>query len=154
MNPVMVRLRSILVMIVAIVASVFLICSNPAEAARSAKPYVYTPEQLEQIQRYTGDIEELRDRMLEIPTLIQQQRWIDVKTFIHGPLGELRVKMARLARSLDPKMQKTAQAAAKEVFEHLILIDEAADARDTTKAFRNYNEALKDLDAFFDLIPA
>jgi photosystem II protein PsbQ len=150
----MVRFRSILAVILAIVASAFLFCANPAEAARSAKPFVYSAEQLEQIQRYTNDVEELRDRMLEIPTLVQQQEWINVKTFIHGPLGELRTKMFRLARTLDPKVQKTAQAAAKDVFEHLILIDEAADARDTTKALRNYNEALKDLDVFFNLIPS
>jgi photosystem II protein PsbQ len=150
----MVRFRSILAVVLAIVASVLLIWGSPAAAARSVKPYVYTPAQLEQIQRYTDDVEELRDRMLEIPTLVQQQQWIDVKTFIHGPLGELRTKMFRLSRTLDPKVQKTAQTAAKEVFKHLILIDESADARDTTKALRNYNEALKDLDAFFELIPS
>jgi photosystem II protein PsbQ len=149
----MLRFRSILTVVLTVVLTVLLMSSSPAEAAKAAKAPSYTPAQLEQIQQYATQVEELQNRMVEIPTLIQQQRWVDVKTFIHGPLGELRIRMSRLARSLAPQSQKVAQQAAKDVFEHLVAIDEAADIKDTTKAFRNYNEALKDLDAFFDLLP-
>ena len=150
----MIRFRSILTVLLT-VAIVFLLASgNPAVAARTSSQPTYTPAQLEQIQRYAIDVDELRDRVAELPTLIQQQKWVDVKSLIHGPLGELRAKMFRLSRSLDPKAQKTAQKISKEVFEHLEAIDEAAGLRNTTKAFREYNEVLKDLDALFGLLPS
>lgn len=150
----MIRFRSLLTVILTVAIALFCISSHPAMAARTPSPPAYTATQLEQIQRYATDVETLRDRLLELPTLIQQEKWVDVKSLIHGPLGELRARMARLARSLDPKAQKTAQKAAKEVFEHLVTIDEAATARSTTKAFRDYNEVLKDLDTFFGLLPS
>lgn len=149
----MLRFRSILTVVLTITLAFLLSSGSPALAAKATKTPSYTPAQLEQIQRYATSVEELQNRMVEIPTLIQQQRWVDLKTFIHGPLGELRIRMARLARSLAPQSQKVAQQAAKDVFEHLVAIDEAADLGDATKAFRNYNEALKDLDAFFSLLP-
>lgn len=150
----MIRFRSLLTVILTVTIAFLCISGNPAAAARTSSPPAYTAAQLEQIQRYTTDVDELRDRLLELPTLIQQEKWVDVKSLIHGPLGELRAKMARLARSLDPKAQKIAQKAAKEVFDHLVAIDEAATARSQTKAFRDYNEALKNLDTFFGLLPS
>jgi len=149
----MIRLRSILTALLTVAIAFLLISGSPAAAARTVSQPSYTPAQLEQIQRYAASVNELGDRFLELPTLIQQEKWVDVKSLIHGPLGELRARMSRLSRSLDPKVQKTAQKAAKEVFEHLVAIDEAADLRNKTKAFRDYNEALKDLDAFFGLLP-
>lgn len=150
----MVRFRSLLTVILTVAIAFQIISVHPAAAARPASRPTYTPAQLEQIQRYATDVDELRDRLVELPTLIQQERWVDVKSLIHGPLGELRARMFRLARNLDPSAQKTAQKAAKEVFEHLVAIDEAANLRNTTKAFRDYNEALKDLDTFFGLLPS
>jgi photosystem II protein PsbQ len=147
----MARFRSILAFVLVVITTLLVSCGG---ATPTAKGPLYTDTQLEQIQRYTEDVQTLRDRLLEIPPLVQQQEWNDVESFIHGPLGELRVKMSRLARSLAPKAQKQAVAAAKEVFEHLNAIDEAAQERDTIKALRNYNQALQDFEAFFQLIPS
>ncbi|MBD2464305.1 photosystem II protein PsbQ [Oscillatoria sp. FACHB-1407] len=146
----MMKYRSVLSVILAAIAVFLVSCSNPTSTAKAP---TYTPQQLEQIQDYLADVQELRDRLLEIPPLVQKERWVDVQSFIHGPLGELRFKMGKLARSLEPNTQKQALAAAQEVFEHLILIDEATQTRDSRKAFKNYNEALKDIDAFLTLAP-
>lgn len=150
----MVRSRSIVSMLLFVCMTCLLVFSSPADAARVKKPPVYSPVQSEQIQAYTADLETIRDRVLELPTLIQQADWVNVKNLIHGPLGDMRATMFRLARTLDIKSQKAAINASREVFEHIVAIDEAADSQDTAKAFRNYNEALKDLEAFLDLIPA
>lgn len=147
----MARYRSILAFLLVIITTFLVSCGSPTPTAKGP---LYTTAQLEQIQRYTDDVQTLRDRMLELPPLIQSQQWTDVESFIHGPLGELRTRMSRLARSLTPKAQKGAVVAAQEVFEHLIAIDEAAQARDTNKALRNYNQALQDFDAFFQLMPS
>jgi photosystem II protein PsbQ len=143
--------RAVLSLFLVAIAVFLVSCSNPTPVAKGP---VYTTEQLEQIQHLAADVEELRDRLLELPQLIQAQEWTDVKTFIHGPLGELRIRMSRLARNLEPRVQTDAQTAAKNVFGHLNLIDEAADARDPQKAFLNYNEALKDFDSFLRFLPA
>lgn len=147
----MVRFRSILAFVLVIIATFLVSCGN---ATPTAKGPLYTTAQLEQIQQSAEDIQTLRDRLVELPPLIQSKQWTDVESFIHGPLGELRARMSRLARSLEPKSQKTAANAAKEVFKHLTAIDEAAKAGDTTKALFNYNQALLDFDAFFQLIPS
>ncbi|MBD1868637.1 photosystem II protein PsbQ [Cyanobacteria bacterium FACHB-471] len=146
----MIRYRSILAFVLAGIAAFLVSCSSPATTAAPT----YTEAQLAQIERYSADVQELRDRLLEIPPLVQAQRWRDVETFIHGPLGELRFRMGNLARSLDPKVQPEARAAAQEVFEHLIAIDEAAKARDNRKALSNYNGALADFETFLKLVPA
>lgn len=147
----MARYRSILAFILVIITTLLVSCGNPTPTAKGP---LYSTAQLEQIQRYTKDIQTLREQMLELPPLIQQQEWTDVESFIHGPLGELRAKMSRLARSLTPKAQKGTLDAAQEVFEHLIAIDEAAQTRDTNKALRNYNQTLQAFEAFFQLIPS
>ena len=95
----MLRFRSILTVVLTVTLTFLLMSGTPAAAAKATKAPSYTPAQLEQIQRYATSVEELQNRMTEIPTLIQQQRWVDVKTFIHGPLGELRIRMARRARA-------------------------------------------------------
>jgi photosystem II protein PsbQ len=146
----MMKYRSVLSVILAAIAVFLVSCSSPAPKVQGP---TYTPQQLEQIQNYLADVKELRDRLLEIPPMVQKQEWVDVQTFIHGPLGELRFKMGKLARSLEPKLQKPALAAAQEVFEHLILIDEATQTRDSRKALFNYNQTLKDFDAFLSLVP-
>lgn len=143
------RFRS-LISVVLVLFTVFLVsCSSPAP-----KAFVYTPEQTAAIQRYSNNIQDMRDLMLsKLPVLIQDENWIDVGTFIHGPLGEIRTKMSNLSRNLAPNLQPQAREAAKEVFEHLNRIDEAAIEQNFAKAETNYREAVKDINAFLELVP-
>lgn len=142
--------RSVLMLLVAALAVFMVSCSGQPVA----KGPLYTTDQLTQIETSLATVQDLRERMLEIPALVQKGDWNDVQTYIHGPLGELRVKMSNLARQLRPeKAQKEALQAAREVFEHLNTIDEATVTNDRIKALKNYNEALRDFDAFLNLIP-
>lgn len=147
----MARYRSILAFILAGISAFLVSCGSPNTAV---KPPTYTAAQLEQIQESTANLQVLRDRLLEIPPLVQRKRWRDVETFIHGPLGELRSQMSRITRNLAPDVQTQAQQAAKGLFGHLENIDEAARALDARKALSNYNAALEDFDAFLKLIPS
>ncbi|WP_088893724.1 photosystem II protein PsbQ [Leptolyngbya ohadii] len=147
----MFRYRSLIALILVAVTSLLVSCSSPTPTAKAP---TYTTDQLTQIQQYTTRLQSSRDRMLELPPLVQQKRWTDVESLIHGPLGEIRATMLRLSRNLLPSEQKAAETAAKETFEHLIAIDEAAQAQDGIKALRNYNELLKDFDAFIEKIPS
>lgn len=145
------RYQTILSLLLVVVAVFLVSCGSPKPVAKGP---TYTTAQLQEIQKYADDVQEMRDRLLGIPPLVQQERWVDVQSYIHGPLGEMRSRMSRLARSLEPKLQKSALSTANDVFEHLNLIDEATQTRDNRKALLNYNEALKDFDAFLQYLPS
>jgi len=91
--------------------------------------------------------------MEDLKTLISDQNWVDVRTYIHGPLGQLRQDMLGLSRSLLPKDQPQALALSKEVFGHLERLDAAAKDRNLNLAGTQYREALEDFTAFLALVP-
>ena len=141
--------RSILALALAFVTAFLVSCSSP----NSTKTQTYSSTQIEQIQTYASGITKIRSRMPELATLIENREWINVRNFIHGPLGELRVRMGNLARNLLPNAQAQARQSAQDIFTHLEEIDEAAQNNDYRQAIRNYAEAIKDFDAFFQLVP-
>lgn len=143
--------RSIVAMLVVAIAIFTVGCSSGEPVDKGP---LYSADEFAQIEKYTAEVEEIRERMLAIPELVQKGDWNDVQTYIHGPLGELRFRMSNLSRQLKPtKAQKEALSAAREVFEHLNAIDEATQTADVRQALENYDEALRDFDAFLDLIP-
>lgn len=145
------RFRSILALALAAI-TVFLVSCSGAPAAKGP---LYSDAQLEQIRVYTAGVDQLRDRLLELPAKVQAEDWTEVSSFIHGDLGELRTRMSGLARNLAPqKTQTAALAAAKNVFGHLNEIDEAATERDPSKALKNYNAALEDFEVYLKYLPS
>lgn len=145
-----IRYQSILAVILAMVTAFLVSCSSPT----ATKPPTYTPEKIAQIQRFAPSITALRDKMSILETDIQNRDWVDVGSFIHGPLGELRQKMAYITRELLPNDQKTAKAATKDLFARLEDIDVASSSGNYQQALENYREALSDFDQFLQLIPA
>lgn len=146
----MLSFRSVLSLILVLVTTLLVSCSG----APTAKiPTTYSPEKIEQLQVFIAPIEESRERMSVLADFIAERNWIDTGTYIHGPLGQLRQEMTNLTRNLLPKDQKQANRLAKEVFGHFERIDAAAKDRDATSAEVQYREALKDFNAFVDLIP-
>ena len=146
----MARHRSILSLILVIVATFLISCGSPSVAKT---PQTYTTAQLEQIQQYLPDIVSLRNRMSEVPIMIQKRDWIGVSNFIHGPLGELRLKMTYVARNLLPKDQESARQSTRQLFDDLVKIEEAAQESNTQGAVRSYEAALADINKFLQLVP-
>lgn len=147
----MLRYRSILSLILIIVATFLVSCGSPTAAKVSQ---TYTATQIEQIQEYAPDIQALRDRMnSELRSLVQRRDWIDVSNFIHGPLGELRLKMTYVTRNLLLKDHDQAREATRDLFDHLVKIYQAAEQGNAQKATLNYQEALADIDTFLQLVP-
>ncbi len=130
--------------------SVFVVsCSD----ASQAKAPTYSAEQLVRIQTTSKNVTALTDRLPELSAMIQKRDWNNVKSFIHGPLGDIRVLMSGLSRELLPGSKEKALAVSKEIFVHLNKIDEAADNNDYPGAIRNYGEAIKDITTLFTLTP-
>ena len=146
----MARYRSILSLIIVIVATFLVSCGSPTVAKA---PPTYTAAQIEQIQQYVPDMVALRDRMSELQMLIKRRDWIDVNNFIHGPLGELRLKMTYVTRNLLAKDQAQASEATRDLFGHLVKIEQAAESGDAPRATLNYREAVADIDTFLQLVP-
>ena len=145
----MLRFRSFLAVILALVATFLVSCGSPEAKA----PPTYTEAKLAEIQVFTPRLEEFRDRLPELQDLIERGRWVDVGTFIHGPLGDLRRNMSNLARTLLPADQKAALKLTNELLEDLVGIDEAAAEGNTSEALVNYRAAVSDFDSFLELIP-
>lgn len=143
------RLRSLLSLVLVLVATVLVSCSSPQVEA----PTTYSPEKIAQLQVYVTPIAEARERMETLQALIADQNWVDTQTYIHGPLGQLRQQMLGLSRSLLPKDQDKATALAKEVFGHLERLDAAAKDRSDYQAKIQFQEAIADFDNFLNLIP-
>ncbi|MCY7337117.1 MAG: photosystem II protein PsbQ [Chamaesiphon sp.] len=118
-----------------------------------AKAPTYSATKLAQIQATNKNVIALSDRLPELATLIENRDWNNVKSFIHGPLGDIRTRMSGLSRELLPGTKEKALAIGKEIFVHLNKIDEAAGSNDYKVAIRNYGEALKDFASFEKLIP-
>ncbi|XGV95330.1 MAG: photosystem II protein PsbQ [Leptolyngbya sp. BL-A-14] len=146
----MVKYRAAVAFILMVIAVVLVSFSSVAEA----KTLSYTPSQIEDIQTYAAEVSEIRDRLPELATLIQSEDWTFVRNFIHGPLGELRTKMAYISRSLLPADQAKARAQVAETFKNLVAIDAAAEKKDYKAAIRSFGKATKSLDAFLELVPA
>jgi photosystem II protein PsbQ len=141
--------RPLISLLLTFIAVFIVSCGDGSQA----KPPTYSAAQLTQIQTAYKNTTALTDRLPELAALIQERDWNDVKSFIHGPLGEIRTRMAGLSKDLLPGTKEQALAISKEIFVHLNKIDEAADNNDYKLAIRNYGEALKDLASFQKLIP-
>ena len=128
----------------------FLVSCSSVEAK---VPTTYTTAQIQQIQRYVPTLTEFRSRMDKLGTLIQQRNWVDTKTYIHGPLGDLRNTMKTVSASLLPKSQQQAVDLTKSLFTDLVNIDLAAKDLDYAKVTASYQKAVNDFDSFLQLIP-
>lgn len=146
----MLRIRSILPLILVLVATVLVSCGGPNAVA----PPTYTPEKIAQIQKALTPIEKVQERMPELGSLIADEDWVYVDNLIHGPFGQLRSSMSYLASLLLPKDQPQARDIAKDITKDLENIDAAAKAENYPAAQRAYSSVLVDFDTLSDILPA
>ncbi|MEM7580103.1 MAG: photosystem II protein PsbQ [Mastigocoleus sp.] len=146
----MARQRSILSLILVILATFLISCSGPT--AKLVAP-TYTPLQLQKLQEFAPDIEAVRDRSTELEGLIAKKDWRRVSNFIHGPMAEARLTMNYVARNLTPNDQKEARKISRDVFNNLVKIDKAAEISDADTAYRSYSAVFSDIDQFLNLLP-
>lgn len=145
----MIRPRSILALMMSFLMAFLVSCSS----VEAKVPTTYTAAQIQQIQRYVPTLTEFRSRMDNLGTLIQKRNWVDTRTYIHGPLGDLRGTMKTVSATLLPKSQQQAVDLTKSLFGDLVEIDNAAKATDYAKVAASYRKAVNDFDTFLQLIP-
>ena len=143
------RWRSVISLFLAVMATCLVGCGR----ANVAQPTTYSAEQIAQLEIFAPRVTELRDRFPELEDYIQKKDWVDISSFIHGPMGELRVRLERVAARLLPQAAEQAKYYAEEIGTHLEKLDAAATDYNQIVAGKEYREALDDLDAFIALIP-
>ena len=146
----MARHRSIFSLILVLLATFLISCSGPSV---TVAPPTYTATQLERIQEYIPKIQAVRDRADELKTLIKKQDWIDVNNFIHGPMTEARSSMTYIIPNLLPSAQPIARQKTRDLLNDLVKLDQAAVESNTQLALSSYQEAIEDIDQFFQLLP-
>ncbi|ELR99628.1 photosystem II protein PsbQ [Gloeocapsa sp. PCC 73106] len=146
----MLNLRPIFALILVVVTTFLVSCSS---GQVSAPPPTYTLEKLESIQKFVSPIESSRQYLSKLQALIDSENWVDARTLIHGPLGQLRRDMSYLSRELLPQDQAQATQLIKDLFNDLEGLDAQAKARNYSFAVQKYNDAVRDFDSFLKLIP-
>lgn len=146
----MFRFRALISLLLVIVATFIVSCSSPQASA----PTTYSPETIAQLQRLATPLEDSRAKMSALAEFIGDRNWTDTRTFIHGPLGQLRKEMLSLSRSLLPGDRGKATELARETFTHFEQIDIAAKEKSLDLAQFHYRAAVKSFDAFLNLIPS
>lgn len=142
--------RSFLSLVLVVVTTLLVSCSAPTSAT---VPTTYTPEKIEALQVQLAPIQSVRERMSELGSLINQEDWTDARDLIHGPFGFLRQDMRYLTEKLLPADQKKAQTLSNDLFNDFVQIDAAAKDRNYGIALSKFNEAVRDFDAYLELIP-
>ncbi|MBP0018652.1 MAG: photosystem II protein PsbQ [Cyanobacteria bacterium SBLK] len=144
------RLRSILPILLAAFAIFLVSCGGSVAKA----PPVYTPEKIAEIQRYMTPVYKARERMPELADYIEAEDWLNVSSFIHGPLGGLSSPMGYINRSVVlPKDRPALEDAYDSFYEDIERLDAAAQEKTYGFTIAGYKSTLKDLDAYIDLIP-
>jgi photosystem II protein PsbQ len=141
--------RAILSLMLVLVATVLVSCGSPQASA----PPTYTPEKLQVINTYRIPIDAAREKMTNLGEFVKEQDWVNIKSYIHGPLGFLRRDFRYLSDALLPDDAKKAKEIADDIFARLENIDVAAKDHDGKKVASEYVKAIADFDNYFDLIP-
>jgi photosystem II protein PsbQ len=144
------RFSAILSLVLALVTTLLVSCGSPSATI----PTTYSAQKIESLQVYVRPIREFREKMNVLEDLIVSKNWVDTRTYIHGPLGQLRQDLIGLSRGLLPEDQKQADRLAKNLFTHFERIDAAAKDREATVALAQFQEAVQDFDAYLDIIPS
>ena len=142
--------RSILSLFFAFVAVILVSCGDGAE---SSPPPSYSSEQIEQIQRSVKPVKQARQRLTEVGSYLQEKRWSDAFSVLHGPLGGLRREMSYVTRNLLPEDQKQARKYAKQLFQDIEKVDAAIEKEDFPSALESYSRAIDDFDNYLSLVP-
>ena len=142
-------LRSIFSLLLVLVATVLVSCGSPEAAA----PPTYTPDKLQTIKTYRIPVDVARDNMNKLGELIDEEDWVNTRSFIHGPLGFLRRDFRYLSDALLPDDAEKAKEIADDIFLRLENLDAAAKEKDTRTVASEYRRAVADFDEYIDLVP-
>lgn len=141
--------RSLFSLVLVAVATVLVSCGSPEAAA----PPTYTPEKIQKITTYRIPVDAAQENMATLGEFIQDQDWVNTRSYIHGPLGFLRRDFRYLSDALLPDDAEEAKEISEDIFLRLENIDAAAKEKDGKTVSSEYIKAIADFDSYLELIP-
>ena len=142
--------RSLMGIFLVAIATLLVSCGS---GGKVAAPPTYSADQLAQISIYSGRIQTSKNRLPELAGYIRDENWANVDNFIHGPLGELRTRMKRLAYLLLTEDKSQALKLSDKISDDLDDMSAAVKVFDGNRTNETYIRFAKDLSTFLDLIP-
>ncbi len=130
---------------IAIIVTTLLLPMTPSALAQT--PAAIQAANVEKLQV-------LSDRFDRLEKYIYAQKWVDVRTYIHGPFGEIRRELRMIAGKLDKTKKETSNILADDLFKNFIKLDVAAKDKDAIAAEAAFKNALKDFEGIVELVKA
>ena len=102
---------------------------------------------------YASRLTQLNDRLEKLADYVDTQNWVNIRTYIHGPLGEIRRDIAYLSRGLTGSAKQTAKEIGKAIADDLVKLDFAAKNFNAEQVESAYNQVRQDYDRLLQIIP-
>ena len=94
----------------------------------------------------------IKERFSKLENYVVAQDWTTIKTYIHGPFGEVRQDIRLATAGLSPKERAVAKNLTKKFVDDLVKIDFAASDRDVDRTETAFDLARQDFEQLVDLI--
>jgi photosystem II protein PsbQ len=102
---------------------------------------------------YAGRITQLSDRLAVLQEYVDSNNWVNIRTYIHGPLGEVRRDIAYLTRGLTGSAKQKASTLGKVIADDLVKLDFAAKNTDAKAVQSAFLQVTQHFDQLLALLP-
>jgi photosystem II protein PsbQ len=102
---------------------------------------------------YVARISKLSDRLEVLQKYVDSNNWNNIRTYIHGPLGEVRRDIAYLAQGLQGTAKQSAKALGKAIADDLVKLDFAAKNTDAAAVQSAFLQVTQHFDQLLALLP-
>jgi photosystem II protein PsbQ len=97
-------------------------------------------------------LEVFKERFNNLEGYVKAQNWPTIKTYIHGPFGQVRQDIRQATGGLSTKDRVTAKNLTKQFVADLVKIDFAASDRDIDRTEAAFEQSRNDFDRLVSLI--
>ncbi len=102
---------------------------------------------------YVARITQLSDRLGVLEKYVDSNNWNNIRTYIRGPLGEVRRDIAYLAQGLSGNAKQTARNLGKAIADDLVKLDFAAKNNDASGVQSAFDQVTQHFEQLLALLP-
>jgi len=102
---------------------------------------------------YAARLGKLSDRLEVLQKYVESNNWTNIRTYIHGPLGEVRRDIAYLAQGLEGSAKQSAKTLGKAIADDLVKLDFAAKNTDASAVQSAFDQVTQHFDQLLALLP-
>ncbi|MFN3926617.1 MAG: photosystem II protein PsbQ [Pseudanabaenaceae cyanobacterium] len=102
---------------------------------------------------YAHRLQQLQERIETLRKYVNADKFVDVRAYIRGPLGEIRRDIAYLAMGLRGEAMKQAKQLGKAIADDLVKLDVAAKEFNSQKTEDSYLQVKADFNKLLEILP-